>query len=527
MLRYAEEDSSTMELEGSLKRKRSQSHATIQALSPSSPTDLMARNRNISRQHLLSFKISSIPKTPYKLWHEITYQHGEIAISPFTGNDQVFIQVAQLVVDQLAHSSQLFRDMYTPPLFANASRVIPVDSIEMVMQESLSKSIRNLAFADLIRHSPEQEGDGKVNRKMLQNPIKIDSPFVSVRRNGTRIDISNSAVPFWEELGFSPAHDRKNIQALCVYIDRDYLQDNVTFFLREMESAYQACNLGDHSVLESYSNNPLGHVKIKPEEAHLSYDHADLLATLNGLGKHLASLRHQDANTVIYIANFDITSSALPFLCNAFWRLFESYRAALLGESMASPNDLVLQIVPANMVISLDKVAIPSFSACQKLAFEVYDRCAPPKSKNLRITPPFASASAISLCRPLPRVLDFRLTPDPSGILSKEDSCLYLAYAWQAGENWLTASWTDGVGSKQWNASYWIGQDEDANPPFSSVVSELWATSQEIQRSTRSSFRLHITKDSPYADFELTGQSLGKAAFIFLTNLFSVVGPRP
>ena len=398
----------------------------------------------------------------------------------FAAKKSQFVQISQLVADQAASRTwSTYEEMSQGRDYQHKSWDLS-DAFQ-----GISTSLAHLE--DLIRTKSPRSADYQPDLNIL----RIETLYSSVQRNAAQMDILHSALPFWEEFGLGPVSGPKNINAICVYPDQESLCDPVTTFLHEMGSAYQACNLGEHSLEESLPNYPKGHLRVACKSSGFVYDWRESARALQMLGKYLVSLRRQNVNTVVYFLEPNNNEEAVPYLCQSFLYFFEAYRRNMVyGEG----NELVLQIVPLRLLCDADTFSIPAEARYKRLAFEVYDRCAPAQKKGSDRNPPYVSASAINLCRPLPRSLDLRLGSAVQGIVPAGGNCLHLAYCWQGGgEQWLTASWTDNFGTRQWNAAYWIGPDDPENL-FSAVVAEMWETSLELMRSLRSSLRLQVAR---------------------------------
>lgn len=220
-------------------------------------------------------------------------------------------------------------------------------------------------------------------------------------------------------------------------------------------------------------------------------------------------LKAQQSNTVIYMINLFGSQNFIPYLCAAFLKLFKSYAAWVEQNKLENPNDIVLQIIPGDLVASSNAVTLPSPEAYRRIALEVYNRCRPdPRSDradNLR----FSCAPSIQLARPIPKSISLKLSPEPSVGFLQADMLFHVAYSWHPGQQWLTASWTDNQGELQWNAPYCVGAlgDENPWPIISAIFTEIWETTLELFRHPDSPWRLFIVKDSPMREKELEGES--------------------
>ena len=76
----------------------------------------------------------------------------------------------------------------------------------------------------------------------------ISTPLLRVQRMGTHMDISTSALPFWEELGLAPASSEKNVMAFCICPESEFIEEQVIFFLESVRNAYQSYKLGTYQL---------------------------------------------------------------------------------------------------------------------------------------------------------------------------------------------------------------------------------------------------------------------------------------
>ena len=425
-------------------------------------------------------------------------------LNPFLGRDRIFIQLVQLLVDQVA--TRCYRA--DPRAMEVAQQFWEPGSNRMIdgaVHHALPLASR-LRISDLVARSTNGRSNQQHSKEDEIDFTKVDPPLVSIQRNATAMDILHTAVDFWEELGLGPAGGRKKVNAVCLYPERDYLFGVMETFLHEMESTYQACNLGEHNLIELSAVYPKGQLRVKSEGSDLRYNWKALKLMAHGLGRHLANLNQQNANTVIYILDTGRQGEALPHLCDAFMRLVDAYLKTAGNEIITNSSDIVLQIVPMAMVFDPEEFTVPTSLDYKKLAFELYDRCAPVSSQGTDHIPPYMSASAIHICRPIPSSLNFKLGADSIGILPVDGDCIHLAYAWQEGHRWLTASWTDNFGTRHWNAAYWLQQEGSLVKIISSAIIEMWTTTLEILRPLRPPFRLWVAKEGPFSPEERTGK---------------------
>ena len=211
------------------------------------------------------------------------------------------------------------------------------------------------------------------------------------------------------------------------------------------------------------------------------------------------------SNFVIYIINPSAGLSNLPQLCNAFLRLFEAYASSLKSQKPEDPCDVILQILPLAAIASNMDLVIPSPATYKKVAFEVYNRCAPPKG--LDRTSPYNCAPAVQLAGTIPRTIDFALSSTPTAGLSHLDRCVHVGYCWLPHSSWLSASWTDNQGRQQWNACYRIATDQNQSwPTFQETIKEIWDTTVDLIDSKNALWRIFIAKSKSMSQQELDGK---------------------
>ncbi len=208
---------------------------------------------------------------------------------------------------------------------------------------------------------------------------------------------------------------------------------------------------------------------------------------------------------MIYIVNPFQNPKILPWLCAAFFKIFDCYRKSLQPNLV---NGIVLQMVPLNLIASPEAITLPPARTYTRLALEVYDRCGPNATGHETQGPQLSCAPAIRLARVVPMAINFKLTPEPSTDLLHSDRCFHLCYSWSYDQKWLTASWTDNQGALQWNAAYSLGREElEPWQTYMAIAREIWDTTMEILKPGSSPWRVFIAKDSCMHWEELRGKA--------------------
>lgn len=452
----------------------------------------------------------------------------------FIENERRFIQVAQLVTDQALYGPSISQgpfdsspeprlidmtglDPQLKAIMAKLSARCCKTSKQCVLKEFVDLDDQDLA-STLRDQTPLQQRTQKPlypSRASLlagQSIIKLPSPQTCVQRTGTSIDIAASALRFWEELSLGPSYDSKDITAFCVYPADYSAEQGVTTFLNMMKGAYQSCNLGLHELGSGLSEHSSGLAPVPMPDGRIEGSLSKFYTGCGDFGTWLGRSKLQGGNTVIYMANPSSDKQYLPILCAAFLKLFDAYRVALKEQNVEKPNDLILQVITSGVIFSAQIIPLPSPADYRSLAFEVYDRCGPNESGERRKKSQYICAPSIRLAKGVPKTIDFRLTPENSALSQQSDNCIHIAYAWNHGEDWLTASWMDNTGVLSWNACYYLG-DQDESPwlSFYEAGNEIWETTLDMLQPRNGPWRLFIAKDSPAHKTELDG--------IVLTNL--------
>lgn len=332
----------------------------------------------------------------------------------------------------------------------------------------------------------------------VRSIFKLDSPYTRVQRNGASTEISASALSFWEELSLGPSHETKDIDVFCVCPKNRYIEEGVMAFLNMVKGAYQSCKLGSHD----FGASPADHSQRIVTVVMNTVTPDDLLQSVasacEGLGSKLPEFGLQSGTTVVYVINPFNDQQYLPGLWDALSRLPNSYRKRRLQRQ----NDLVMRIVPLELVWSPERIVVPSPADYRRLAFEVYNNCGRESD--------FVGTPAIRLAKAVPKTIDFKLVSEGAAPLTQSDNCVHVSYTWDPNNEWLAASWTDNFGVLSWVACYCLGKDEEAPwKPFSKASREILETSFDMLRPPNVPWRLVICKDSPLPKMEVDGKYSG------------------
>ena len=517
----------------SRKRKRDRSEEPDNALNPLSPAsarETLAEGPGTSLSLQTQALLFTGAENQIKERLAIGTKSDTPYMATFVGKDHTFVRIAQMVADQAVSGS----DIYQTSLECISERdpeaaMGPdqhVESVTRKLSSSCSKISKRCTIKEYASLGDRDVGNVSSEQTIPQqkqrmpkpsyptNPsaaaaqalFKLQAPYTCVRRTGTPMDISASALRFWEELSLAPAHGRKNVKAFYIFPANVDASDDVTTFLNMIKGAYQSCNLGLHDLGAGLPDYIDGLVHVPTGEQ----DDEELLPDLNSacklLGTRLGHLRLQGGNFVIYMVDSSKPNRTLPNLCAAFLIMFEAYNAALRESHIDDPNDMVLQILPSSLILSIETIPMPAPADYRKLAFDVYDRCGPNQNLVQKSQPRYLSAPAVCLAKAMPKAIDLKLTPESSAPRLQSDNCIHIAYAWTPGDHWLTAAWTDNHGILSWNSCYCFGE-EDKTPweSFTDIAKEIWDTTLDMIQG-HAPWRIFLCKDRPADRRELDGK---------------------
>ena len=316
--------------------------------------------------------------------------------------------------------------------------------------------------------------------------LRLSEPEFCVQRMETKLDMLPAALRLWEDLGLEPRCGGKDVKAIGMpFCRQDHLNEPIAKFVSQMRDTYIACNLGLHDNLGG--DSPL-------EDASFEGD-------LQAMGTTLSEIAASRSSVVIYVVCYDLSPDTLREVSEGTGQLIQGYKASLPKNE--SESEIVVQIVPEYLVFNPSYVVTPDFNDLKKLAFEVYDRCAPLEAASQAS---YRVAPSISLARPIPSQIEFLSTPDAASAKLFHDTRIHLAYAWSVEQGWLTTSWTDNTGDLSWHASYVIGNEEEVWLEFAKAAMELFETTLTMLHPPSRPARVFICRNGTYLKEELEGR---------------------
>ncbi|TEA12946.1 Mediator of RNA polymerase II transcription subunit 13 [Colletotrichum sidae] len=340
---------------------------------------------------------------------------------------------------------------------------------------------------------PVPTRDSKAEPPKLPDLFQIPPPHLELRRAESRLSILPSSVQFWESLGLGPAQGPKDVSVVCVFPSWDGMADVAAAFLDRMRNVYELLKLGSFERLPTSSKVTDGLLPFEAEKVANSPGFVGSQITsglsdrMEDLNQGLLSASATEKNFVVYFVYPPDRPGSVVEECIAFQQLFEIYKRSLAEKKQTPVNELVLQLVPLDFLISTAGIVEPTPSDAIRLALETYDRC--------RLFGGPMPSPAIMLEPPLPRGIDFKTNATPSPSVLHENSCMHIAYSQSIDERWITAAWTDNRGFQQMSASYNLGRK---GKPLSTGVQEvchaIWETTHDLISKWKVQWRVIISK---------------------------------
>ena len=410
---------------------------------------------------------------------DVSFLQGEDSSKWSVPDERLLIQVAQLVMDHAIGRQPLCKDpelsAHNPFLYYDTTSHF-LEIVRDFMLGALPHSgIRTLTEVAQPKAEHVNKGQSHSDPPLIQ---LLDHPFTLIKRIDTSMDILPSALSFWEELGLQPASGSKDVLGVCIAPDlktSKHLWKPIRTFLEMMTDAYQACNLGTHEIL-------------KHEDGE--YDPA-LTGGYGRIGSALSQLGSSERTIVAYM--LDDGSRTLPEICAQSLELLKNYRDRRRKPGDRNLADVVIQIIPLKLVFSSHHLVVPTLDVYKSLAFELYNKCGPSNSEGP--SSPHICAPAVSLSKVLPEKIDFKLVTNPAAATLFDDNRIHVAYYFDPEKEWITASWTDNLGTLQWNAAYCTGVNSDDQwEPFKRVAREIVETTLEMLQPQSRMWRIFIAK---------------------------------
>ncbi|CAI7657940.1 unnamed protein product [Penicillium glandicola] len=411
------------------------------------------------------------------------------------------LEIAQLLVDQITQSSLKHPLDGQIGLFDLESQSLSLQALD---DTALLGEISKMDFKrytslqdDFVANQPQQQPPQHppppkdTPRSFIS---KLSAPHIRVRRGKEYLEALPPAISFWETFGLEPAHGPKNISAYCIHPSA--ASKAADAFLSRFGLLYQSCSLGTHTRGDDSVAFEDGLKPWKSETTETtSYESMMqvLKRTCEQLGSELSQSPATAENHVVYIINPFTHAAALADICSAFWHLFQQLVAGSERRQTRIANELVLQIIPLEFVMSSETMVIPPQSDYLNLALEVYSRCRP----NDVDMSPLLCAPPMLLADALPRAISFRLAAERSSPL-QDGRSLHIACSKSLDQRWISVAWSDLPGSIQRTMSYCLRYRQSSGARLvSEVRNEIWATTKHIMDKFQARWKVQLATTEP------------------------------
>ncbi|KAJ6049472.1 uncharacterized protein N7446_007198 [Penicillium canescens] len=413
------------------------------------------------------------------------------------------LQIAQLLVEQITQSSlkHPLDEQIGPVNLESQSLLQTLHDTEFPGEVSKLDFKRYTSLQDefTANHPQQQPPQYPAPPKDVPRSFiaRLPAPHVRVRRGKEYLEALPPVIDFWETFGLEPAHGPKNISAYCIHPHAASQAADV--FLRRFGLLYQSCSLGSHTRGDDSVGFEMGLKSWQSEPS--SYESMMLILKdiCEELGAELSQSPPTAENCVVYIINPFTHTAALADICSAFWHLFQQLLVDSERRQVRPVNELVLQIIPMEFVMSSETMVVPSQADYLNLALEVYGRCRPREgdTSSLLCTPP------MFLADPLPRAISFRLAPERASPL-QDGRSLHIACSRSLDQRWISVAWSDVPGSIQRTVSYCLKyRQSSATRPISEVRNEIWATTKRIMEKIQARWKVQLVATEPMESDEV------------------------
>ncbi|KAI9046355.1 uncharacterized protein KD926_004195 [Aspergillus affinis] len=429
---------------------------------------------------------------------------------PVLARKDLQVQVAQILADQVVQSSldhkldgrvgisdlgdgaYSIRTLLKDTEFMDGMERLDLNGFISLQDHNQSPPPANTATS---RQASQRKEAGKGSIS------KLYPPHVRVRRGKEYLETLPPAVTFWETFGLEPAFGPKDVAAYCICPQS--MTEAADAFLERISLLYSSCNLGVHARGDKSNglDQTSGSWNIE------SSDYPSAMQSLKGicesLGIALQNIPPSKDNIVIYMINPFTHAASMVDLCTAFWSLFQKYATDPEKQQSRLLNEVVLQIIPMDFVVSTESLVVPPQVEYLRLALEVYSRC-PPKSAQPSLV---NCAPPMLLAEPLPRSLHFRLASEKSSPL-QEGKCLHVACSKSQDQRWISVAWSDNTGSLQRTMSYNLrfrGGSSSRN--VHDIRGEIWGATKDIMDRISARWRLILVYTGPVDQDEVDSWS--------------------
>ena len=186
----------------------------------------------------------------------------------YTGRDAKFIEIAQIMADQLVvystpgkyDRSHADIETFTSSLVSYfddpLSWILPAifpqsETCTVEACASMGEALRGMAPPPkaAIRPPPRKLEPMRAALDLASaSPfiLNADTPNLRVLRRDKVMELSATALQFWEELGLSPSLGPKDVTGFCIYPSIDMVRRGIESFMDVLSLTYQSLRLGMH-----------------------------------------------------------------------------------------------------------------------------------------------------------------------------------------------------------------------------------------------------------------------------------------
>ncbi|KAK8217535.1 mediator of RNA polymerase II transcription subunit 13 [Zalaria obscura] len=348
------------------------------------------------------------------------------------------------------------------------------------------------------RPAPQRSMSRPGGAAATQSCLPIPTPMIRFQRADSTWEMLPLAVTFWEALGLEPTNGPKNVVAFAVYPSVDDLETVVEEHLSDIGSAYEGCKLGRYRLGDPQSSHPTGLVPVSvPTEMDALPFTTKLICNIQKachelalkLADDAAKGAFEDVTIMVHMVNPFADPSMTKYICGCFWELYESFTTSIEDLGVSPKRNMVLHILPIGLIASQHTLVIPDAATLAQTARSIYDRCDSTTEPDYSSVWRFPASASIELVPPLPRKINFSLSPNPPPNLMAEANILHLAYSISRCGTWLSAAWTDISGRHQIYAAYPINSND-----LQSTLAEVSDVTTSMMAHPHSVWRLFVAK---------------------------------
>ena len=315
--------------EALLKRKRERSFGDDVPISPTSSHQSAISPDSGDQNSVDMPELTLFTRTSFKPLTKIlgTLEDHEIQTNRLNlpQDPKIQLQIAQILCDQIGqsnsdllgrslnaslgydmqHNNNIHRENADITFEALLQRAYP-KARQWNLTEVLAEDGRNLDAKPIeissTHNSSKQSADKAQmisHETVKEKPFKLKTPLARTRRMDMQIDISISALQFWEELGLAPASTEKNVIVHCIHPESQYIGERVVCFLESVKNAYQSCKLGGHRLGLSLTGHDRLLTAVPMSSSDTAYASDNILDACESLGQSPCTHERSECTEIV------------------------------------------------------------------------------------------------------------------------------------------------------------------------------------------------------------------------------------